>query len=703
MYLEPLSEPAVRALLTGLVPGLPDATVRAIVARADGVPLYAVETVRMLLAEGRLRLEGDIYVPVGDLTTLAVPETLTALIASRLDGLPPGDRGLVQDSAVLGQSFTLAALAAISGVPSDELEPRLRALVRRELLTLEADPRSPERGQYAFVQALIREVAYNTLARADRKIRHLAAARFFETLGSDELAGALAGHYLAAHRNAPDGPEADALAGQARRALRAAAERAAALGAHDQAVSFLDQALTVCTDPADRADLLVLAARSAGVLARGDDAERYLRGAIAVFESIGDRDGALKATAALADVLLMRAKAGEVIPLLETRLRDLGDNESAPTVALMIGLARAYAMHDEPHKALEMVERALPLAERQDQVEDIASGLMTRSGAIGRLGRNREATALIRGALDLVAGGGLTNHEMRARILLTFLNVRDDPQVGLSDARAGLDIARRLGSRRYALSMVGNGVDCAFRTGDWGWALATLREFIDDDLDASDAIELRSDLARFLACRGEEASGLLTGIEPLFEHLSDPQYEAYRSMAHAWRALAQGDLREAVEAARRAAAGSLIFGDVGNPLAFRAALWLPDADEARRTLETHERSRGHGSAVDVDRVVMQAGLLALEGHPSEALARYREAIRRWRDHGLVWDEALCGIDMATLLDVTEPEVRAAAERSREILVRLGAAPFVARLDDALAPGATKQTARLAAPGGRALV
>ena len=100
-----------------------------------------------------------------------------------------------------------------------ELEPRLRALVRRELLTLEADPRSPERGQYAFVQALIREVAYNTLAKKDRKTRHLAAARFFEALGSDELAGALAGHYLAAQANAAEGPEADALAAQARIAL----------------------------------------------------------------------------------------------------------------------------------------------------------------------------------------------------------------------------------------------------------------------------------------------------------------------------------------------------------------------------------------------------------------------------------------------------------------------------------------------------
>ena len=114
----------------------------------------------------------------------------------------PDDRALVSDAAVLGQSFTPAGLGAVSGLgrgragaaPALARAPRAPGPRGR--------PAVPERGQYAFVQALIREVAYNTLAKRDRKVRHLAAARFFEALGSDELAGALAGHYLAAHQNA---------------------------------------------------------------------------------------------------------------------------------------------------------------------------------------------------------------------------------------------------------------------------------------------------------------------------------------------------------------------------------------------------------------------------------------------------------------------------------------------------------------------
>ncbi|HEY6058563.1 MAG TPA: adenylate/guanylate cyclase domain-containing protein, partial [Candidatus Limnocylindrales bacterium] len=313
IHLEPLAERAMRELLAGLVPGLPESAVRSIVARADGVPLYAVETVRMLLADGQLVRDGAVYVPTGDLAQLAVPGTLAALISSRLDGLGAQERALVQDAAVLGQSFTVAGLAAVSGLAEAELEAHLRALVRREVLRVEADPRSPERGQHAFVQALIREVAYNTLARADRKARHLAAARYFEALGSDELSGALAGHYLGARANAPEGPEANALAGQARIALRAAADRAIMLGSHEQAIAFLEQALGVTDDPAERAALMLQAGRSSMHALRPDAAERFLDGARRLCLELGDRDRAAEATASLMTALLVAGAAAEAL------------------------------------------------------------------------------------------------------------------------------------------------------------------------------------------------------------------------------------------------------------------------------------------------------------------------------------------------------------------------------------------------------
>src|SRR5580765_8623450 len=110
----------------------------------------------MLLDRGLLVQEGSVYRPTGEIETLEVPETLHALIAARLDGLSGEERRLLQDGAVLGKTFTTQALAALSAVPAEALEPLLSGLVRKEGLGVQGDPRSPERGQYGFLQDLVR-------------------------------------------------------------------------------------------------------------------------------------------------------------------------------------------------------------------------------------------------------------------------------------------------------------------------------------------------------------------------------------------------------------------------------------------------------------------------------------------------------------------------------------------------------------------
>ena len=173
-------------LLTGLVPGLPEELRLQILERAEGIPLYAVETVRMLLDRGALVQDGPVYRPAGPIAALEVPETLHALIAARLDGLAPGERRLLQDAAVLGKTFTKRALATLLGLAEAELDPLLDALVRKEVLAKQADPRSPEHGQYSFLQDLVRHVAYETLSKRERRLAHLAAAAHIESAFPDE-------------------------------------------------------------------------------------------------------------------------------------------------------------------------------------------------------------------------------------------------------------------------------------------------------------------------------------------------------------------------------------------------------------------------------------------------------------------------------------------------------------------------------------
>src|SRR5207302_7612104 len=110
LYLEPLSDSAVDELLRGLVPGLPDDLRTRIRERAEGIPLYAVETVRMLLDRGLLAREGSIYRLTGPIESLAIPESLHALIAARLDGVSAAERRVLADASVLGKMFTHSGL-----------------------------------------------------------------------------------------------------------------------------------------------------------------------------------------------------------------------------------------------------------------------------------------------------------------------------------------------------------------------------------------------------------------------------------------------------------------------------------------------------------------------------------------------------------------------------------------------------------------
>ncbi len=94
-----------------------------ILERAEGVPFYAVETVRMLLDQGLLVRSDGTYRPTGPITSLEIPATLQALIAARLDGLDPRERHALQDASVLGRTFMIGGLAAVSGIPEDESAP----------------------------------------------------------------------------------------------------------------------------------------------------------------------------------------------------------------------------------------------------------------------------------------------------------------------------------------------------------------------------------------------------------------------------------------------------------------------------------------------------------------------------------------------------------------------------------------------------
>ena len=348
LALQPLSDDAMRELLDGLVPGLPSSAVRTILQRADGIPLYAVETIRMLVEDGKLAEADGAYEVTDDLGELQIPDTLHALIAARLDAVDPSDRALLQDGAVLGQTFSVAALAALTGEPEASLEPRLRALVHREILQLDTDPRSPERGQYGFTQALVREVAYSTLAKRDRRTRHLAAARYYESLGDEAAAGVLAMHYVDAYEAAPEGAEGEAVATQARIALRAAADRATALGSHESALAYLERARAVTSDPSEEAALLESLGTEAREAGRHEAAIKSFTEAVGRHRALGDLRSAARATTGLAIAQYAVGRFAEPLALLEAAEPEVAHLAPDPVVVdLWIALARLAGADQE--------------------------------------------------------------------------------------------------------------------------------------------------------------------------------------------------------------------------------------------------------------------------------------------------------------------------------------------------------------------
>ena len=679
LVLEPLEPEQMRELLAGLVPGLPAQVLERVLERAEGIPLYAVETVRMLLTEGLVALEGGVYRPTGDLSELSVPASLHALIASRLDGLDPADRSLLQAASVIGKTFTVDGLSAASGQAPEEVVTRMRALVRREMLTLDADPRSPEQGQYGFVQGLIREVAYGTLAKRDRRRLHIAAARYFEALDDEGIAGALAEHYVAAYQAQPDGPEGEAVAAQARVALRGAAERARSLGSFVQASRFLEQALEVTTDPRERAQLHA-AAGDAGLFA-GYVAEpiAHTAKALELFREVGDRSEVMDAIVGHALAITAEGRIADAADILEPARDEYGDlAETREYVKLSAELARCYLLLSRADDAVRAVDAILPTAERLELTRETLELVVTRGPGLASIGRLREGIITLIGAVSAASAYGFYDVELRARVNLSYAAAAEDPQLAYQTARDGLDLVRKLGMRGYAYYMIGNATELAMRTGDWDWAIAELEEAVAaTDQDAA----ARMRRAEILGLRGEDVETELQALTDRVEKMTELQAQASVAEVRALVALARGEFTVALDLARRAYQLNLAPDATAPQTAIRAASWLGDAAAVADSLRVLEGNPGRVTAAI--RREGRAALAALQGRRAEALAEFIDAIRRWRELGLEFEAAVCGLNLVTMLGPLEPEARAVAADAGATFERLGAHPLVKLLEKAM--------------------
>jgi class 3 adenylate cyclase/tetratricopeptide (TPR) repeat protein len=470
LSLEPLSDSAMDELLTGLVPGLPpDVRIRLREA-ADGIPLFAVETVRMLRDRGLLERVGDEVAITGDLTSLEVPETLHALIASRLDGVPEAERRLLQDASVLGKTFTVRGLSALSGLDEAAVQPLVTSLVRKELLTIESDPFSPERGQLGFLQALVQRVTYETIARRDRRARHLAAAQFLANdSGSDpdEIAEVIATHYLDAHAADADASDRDDVRAEARRWFTRAAERAASVAASLEAQRAFERAAEFAGSEAEQGRSLARAGELALIGGRMDDAERLLNSAITILEREGMRADTATAQSQLGDILFATDRIELGVSKLEAALsahEAEGDESAIATVSAQ--LARLLFFEARVDDAMSHVERALELSERL-RLEPVVVEALINKALILR-SRPNESLGLTRQALLLSEECGFDHGTLRACMNLSYLlSLAGRAAEAEEVVERGLALARRRGDRVWEQSLLNNLIEGHYAAGRW--------------------------------------------------------------------------------------------------------------------------------------------------------------------------------------------------------------------------------------------
>ena len=169
----------------------------ALLDRSGGNPLFAEELVRLLEDRDLLVNHGG-QTALREGTQLPMPDSIGALIAARLDLLSPERKALLADASVVGRTFWVGAVAAIAAAEAGHVYEGLIELVAKELVRPVRGSSIEGETEFVFVHALVRDVAYAQLTRADRATRHAAFGRWLEERTSgrtEDLAEVLAYHY----------------------------------------------------------------------------------------------------------------------------------------------------------------------------------------------------------------------------------------------------------------------------------------------------------------------------------------------------------------------------------------------------------------------------------------------------------------------------------------------------------------------------
>ena len=474
--LTPLTDDHISLLLSSLLEQtvLPVETQRALLECAGGIPLYAEEFVRMLNDRGMLH--GHAQLDEASQESIPVPETVQALIGSRLDLLSEGESRAIEDASVVGKVFWEGALTSLGG--SNDVRGALRQLVSREWVRPVRNSSVEGEQEYAFWHALTRDVAYGRIPRAARAEKHRTMAEWIETTAgerAEDHAELLAHHYVSALEIAEAAGQTNTaeLREQAARTLIMAGARATRLDA-TRALQYYERALQLMAedDPA-RPTVLIRTGEAMVDAGIGSSLDLYEQAADLALAK-GDR---VAAGHALRLVHLSNWFASGIGAGTEhlDRAIDILEAESASEQLSEAYITRAgnYMMRGDIDEQLAWSQKGIDLAEELE-LEDIRSrGLSIRGIARYHLGDVDAGMEDLRESLAIALAEASTAYRLNTSHtnLADHTWMEEGPVAALEIYERGIAMVEARGgdaSWPRAETMWAN-----FDRGDWGAVLNT--------------------------------------------------------------------------------------------------------------------------------------------------------------------------------------------------------------------------------------
>jgi class 3 adenylate cyclase/tetratricopeptide (TPR) repeat protein len=424
LALEPLSHDAASRIVDNLLGevGIEEHVRERIIEAADGNPLFVEQLLSMMIDDGIVTRTAAGWVATDDVAEIAVPPTINALLASRLDRLAPEERSVIDAASVIGLMFSRSAVRELV---AEQLRDRVPALLDslggKQLLQADPSARDGEE-DFRFQHILIRDAVYNALLKRNRATLHEKFVDWGERINRDrdrtEYEEILGYHLEQAHSFlAQLGPLDDhgrQLGARAFAKLSTTGRRAFGRGDMPAAANLLRRAVELLPE---------------------DDSQR-----IALLPDLGE---AFMETGEFAWARVYLEQAID-------RPADPGDGLVSARARLVSALVHAYARSDaaSTEGIVDEAERAIPIFERQDDHAGLALAYRSLAWAHGTACRFGDAAAAAQQAVEQATIAGDERQRTRAASQYAIAALHGPTPVGEAIAYCEEIIERASGDRR---------------------------------------------------------------------------------------------------------------------------------------------------------------------------------------------------------------------------------------------------------------